>query len=147
MSETTTSTETGAVVDHPAHYNRGEIEVIRAIRAYAPDFSCGNALKYLCRAGSKPGQDTVTDLQKAAWYLRDAMKPREARPDFTKGDFVRDQNIPHEWRFAVLLLLGAGEYSEGHSERERLLGGALAQIEVAIETLERQRAEAQAAAE
>ncbi|MDD3040424.1 DUF3310 domain-containing protein [Bacteroides sp.] len=56
-------------VDHPGHYNTGKIEVIDFIEDQDLNFSRGNALKYLCRAGKKNSSKEVEDLQKAAWYI------------------------------------------------------------------------------
>jgi len=58
-----------AMVNHPPHYNRGKIEVIDFIEDQELNFSLGNALKYLCRAGAKPGVEALEDLRKARWYL------------------------------------------------------------------------------
>lgn len=55
-------------VDHPPHYNQGEIEVIDAIEDWNLDFHLGNAVKYIARAGHKG--DAKTDIEKAIWYLR-----------------------------------------------------------------------------
>lgn len=57
-------------IRQPAHYRADSgIEAIDVIRAWRSSFSVGNALKYLCRAGLKPGQDARQDLQKALWYV------------------------------------------------------------------------------
>jgi len=56
-------------VDHPSHYNAGKIEVIDFIEDQELNFSRGNALKYLVRAGVKDKVKEVEDLQKAAWYI------------------------------------------------------------------------------
>ena len=59
-------------INHPAHYasDADDIyEAIKVIEAWNADFCIGNVLKYLCRAGRKPGETTLRDLQKAAWYL------------------------------------------------------------------------------
>lgn len=53
----------------PTHYRNQPIQPIEIIDAYGLDFSRGNALKYLLRAGSKPGEDKTDDLLKAIWYL------------------------------------------------------------------------------
>ncbi len=58
-----------STVDHPSHYNSGKIEVIDFIEDQYLNFSRGNALKYLCRAGKKESSKEVEDLQKAAWYI------------------------------------------------------------------------------
>ena len=53
----------------PTHYRNQPIQPIEIIDAYGLDFKRGNALKYLLRAGSKPGEDKTDDLLKAIWYL------------------------------------------------------------------------------
>jgi len=57
-------------VDHPSHYG-GEAnpyEAIKVIEAWSLDFSLGNVIKYISRAGRKsPG--LMEDLKKARWYL------------------------------------------------------------------------------
>lgn len=54
-------------VNHPDYYNRGKIEVIDFIDDQGLNFSLGNAVKYICRAGYK--NDEVEDLEKAVFYL------------------------------------------------------------------------------
>lgn len=56
-------------VNHPAHYNQGEMETIEAIegQGWGPGFCCGSVTKYLARYGTKDGSE---DLQKAEWYVR-----------------------------------------------------------------------------
>ena len=59
-------------VDHPAHYNAGNIECIdaieEAIKGLDGDEACatGNAIKYLWRWKRKGGKE---DLKKAIWYI------------------------------------------------------------------------------
>ena len=57
------------MINHPAHYTDGGIEVIDFIEAKGLGYHLGNALKYICRAGKKDPQKEVEDLQKAAWYI------------------------------------------------------------------------------
>lgn len=64
-------------VNHPSHYNPGQFEVIKIIRAYNLNFSKGNAIKYLLRAGKKPNQSQIQDLRKAIWYIEDEIKALE----------------------------------------------------------------------
>lgn len=56
-------------VDHPVHYNAGDIEAIDYIEdcGFGPGFNLGNAIKYIARAAHKG--DLLKDLQKARWYL------------------------------------------------------------------------------
>ena len=57
-------------VDHPDHYGGKEntYEAIKVIEAYNLNFSLGNVIKYVLRAGKK-NSDTVEDLKKARWYI------------------------------------------------------------------------------
>lgn len=57
-------------VDHPPHYG-GDVptEPIKVIEAWGLGFSLGNAVKYITRAGKKPGATALDDLEKAKWYL------------------------------------------------------------------------------
>lgn len=55
---------------NPDYYSRGKLEAIEVIEAFLPDKPYRWApLKYLFRAGSKPGQDEMQDLQKAIWWI------------------------------------------------------------------------------
>lgn len=56
-------------VNHPDHYNNGKIEVIDFIEDQNLNFSRGNAIKYICRAGYKSEASEVEDLEKAVWYI------------------------------------------------------------------------------
>lgn len=61
------------MVHHPAHYNKGGIECIDALRACLTKeefigFCKGNALKYLWRCGNK--DEPVQELKKAEWYIK-----------------------------------------------------------------------------
>ncbi len=58
-------------VDHPPHYGgkSDPFEPIKIIEALDLGFAPGSALKYLLRAGRKPGSPYVEDLKKAVWYL------------------------------------------------------------------------------
>jgi hypothetical protein len=46
------------------------MEVIDVVEAYNLNFSLGSALKYILRAGKKPGESSIEDLNKAIWYLQ-----------------------------------------------------------------------------
>lgn len=52
---------------NPSHYKTSAgFQVIDVIEAYNLNFPLGNAIKYICRHGSKNG---LEDLKKARWYL------------------------------------------------------------------------------
>lgn len=56
-------------VDHPKHYNEhpSGVECITIIEHFS--LNVGNAMKYLWRAGLKPGATEIDDLRKAEWYI------------------------------------------------------------------------------
>lgn len=57
-------------VKHPSHYlkNTGH-EVIDVINAWELNFSLGNAIKYIARAGRKDPNKEIEDLEKAKYYI------------------------------------------------------------------------------
>ena len=64
-------------VNHPSHYNYGEIETIDFIeqvtKHYNPNvaYHIGNAIKYLARSPHKNGKE---DVEKAKWYIERAFE-------------------------------------------------------------------------
>lgn len=58
------------IVKHPDHYGGKEnpYEAIKVIEAWGLNFSLGNVLKYINRAGKK-SKNPLEDLEKAAQYL------------------------------------------------------------------------------
>lgn len=54
-------------VNHPAHYNKGNYEVIDVIEDWRLGFNIGNAIKYIARAPYKG--KIIEDYEKAIWYL------------------------------------------------------------------------------
>ena len=67
------------LVNHPSHYNMGEIEVIDIIEDLIKDindpkvsFNVGQCLKYILRCPYK--ENICRDLKKADWYLDRAIK-------------------------------------------------------------------------
>ena len=65
-------------INHPDHYAKDrKHEPIDVIEEYGLNFSLGNVIKYISRAGRKEGVDELVDLKKAAWYLNREIKRRE----------------------------------------------------------------------
>ena len=64
-------------INHPDYYNAGGFEAIDIIDAYGLNFSLGNAIKYILRAGRKHNSRYVDDLRKAVWYLQHELDRRE----------------------------------------------------------------------
>lgn len=64
-------------VNHPSHYvaHPSGIECIEITRHH--DFTIGNAIKYLWRAGLKDSDNEVQDLKKAIWYIQDKINQLE----------------------------------------------------------------------
>lgn len=60
-------------VKHPQHYGGAEdpYEAIKVIHAWGLGFDLGSALKYIRRAGRKPGESERDDLEKALFYIQD----------------------------------------------------------------------------
>ena len=56
------------MINHPSHYQGNKIEVIDIIEDFNLNFSLGNAVKYILRAGKK--SDRKEDLMKAVWYIQ-----------------------------------------------------------------------------
>lgn len=55
----------------PPYYNQDDpYEVIKVIRAWKLDFECGNAIKYIARAGKKNPDKEIEDIDKAITYLQ-----------------------------------------------------------------------------
>ena len=73
-------TERRKIADHrdpinPAHY-KGDY-VMRIIEDFKLDFLDGQVVKYLLRAGNKPGEPELQDHKKAKWYLDRKVKNME----------------------------------------------------------------------
>lgn len=62
------------VVNNPAHYTSGKIEVIDFIEDQKLDFLEGNVIKYVSRYKKKNG---LEDLKKAQWYLNKLIQRTE----------------------------------------------------------------------
>lgn len=63
----------GETINHPPHYGGADnpYETIKVIEAWGLNFSLGNAIKYISRAGKKGSRKhhRLQDLKKARWYL------------------------------------------------------------------------------
>ena len=59
---------------NPDYYGAGSIEAIDFIEGFKLNFNLGNVAKYIARAGYKQGEDYLTALSKAEWYLHREIK-------------------------------------------------------------------------
>ncbi|MST81552.1 DUF3310 domain-containing protein [Lachnospiraceae bacterium Oil+RF-744-WCA-WT-13] len=58
------------IISHPSHYCEGrKYEPKDVIADWDLDFFLGSAIKYISRAGRKPGNSKEQDLRKAIQYL------------------------------------------------------------------------------
>nr|DAX99474.1 MAG TPA: nucleotide kinase [Caudoviricetes sp.] len=73
-------------INHPDHYNQGDIEVIDVIEDWNLGFHLGNAIKYIARAEHK--DNTRQDLEKAKWYLQRYIDNYlvEEREEYAEGE-------------------------------------------------------------
>ncbi len=62
---------------NPDYYCSNGVKVIDFIDAYNLSFSLGNVVKYIARAGHKQGEDKLTALHKAYFYLLHEMAIEE----------------------------------------------------------------------
>ena len=80
----------------PDHYQLGRIEVWDFIVDQDMDYLLGNVVKYVCRAGAKPGESREDDLLKAIAYLNRALKDvrtPERSSDLPQVDGSDDQSL------------------------------------------------------
>ena len=58
------------IVNSPAHYTKGKIEVIDFIIDQKMDYLTASAIKYLCRHAHKhTGDGQIDDLRKARFFI------------------------------------------------------------------------------
>ena len=84
------------LVNHPSHYNMGEVEVIDIIEGLIKDiddssvgFNVGQCLKYILRCPYK--ENMYRDLKKTEWYLQRAIKILEDNCTFESEDILENE--------------------------------------------------------
>ena len=65
---------------NPDHYQLGKIQTWDFIIDQDLDFLLGNVVKYVVRAGAKPGESRLDDLKKAQAYINKAIETCEDLP-------------------------------------------------------------------
>lgn len=55
--------------DNPDYYIAGGLDIRAVIEAFRLNFNRGAAMKYLARAGRKPGNDPLMDMLKAREHI------------------------------------------------------------------------------
>lgn len=78
-------------INHPAHYTNhpSGVECIAITRHM--NFTLGNAVKYIWRAGLKT--NPVEDLKKAVWYINDEIS-RIEKLEADKNQFIFEGFVP-----------------------------------------------------
>lgn len=100
------------MVNHPKHYNRGDIEAIEVIENWNLGFSVGSAVKYISRLGAK--DDEIQELEKAKWYLNRVM---ETNIGVMVGEADRKYEpykVSKDWKLNDTLTKALGAIYWGH---------------------------------
>ena len=91
---------------NPTYYQSRGIESIQVIEAFCADKPYRWApLKYLFRAGKKPGQDEIQDLRKAIWWIEReiaTIEQRRASAQKTWKPWSLEQQTELEARVALV---------------------------------------------
>lgn len=86
------------IVDHPPHYIAGrKYEPKDVIRDWDLNFSLGNAVKYISRAGRKDPSKTIEDLEKAIFYINDEIAAIRAEETQRIDDIERELKENTSW--------------------------------------------------
>lgn len=76
-------------IKYPKYYIQGSIEPIQYTLANNLNFCLGNVVKYVTRAGKKPGNDSIQDLEKAKQYLEFEIEFRKLHDGVTASERKR----------------------------------------------------------
>jgi hypothetical protein len=95
-------------VNHPTHYNWFGIECLDVVKHF--NFCLGNAIKYIWRAGFKPGEDALDDLAKAKFYIESEMQRIQDGRNRVAGDVKAPMD---EWRITRDAVTGLIKSMEG----------------------------------
>lgn len=128
MTDTTLGAPKDDAVNHPKHYTShpSGIECIQITRWMSAN--CANAFKYLWRAGLKGA--ALQDLQKARWYLQDAIDHGTEQP----GPVARAALMALDWK-SILIAFPSPTIRVLHNIRNADVGGAVLREEHLREAL------------
>lgn len=135
-------------VNHPSHYNTGEIEVIDFIadRCMTIGFDMGNAIKYLSRAGLKDPDTTIEDLDKAKWYCQHMISHISKKKRFlnfdvsdrykiSTDDYINDKGLSYNIGQALVYI--SNSLDESKEPRIESLDKAVQYIDREIQRLQK----------
>lgn len=78
------------------HYHTMPMSPFAIIDAFGLDFYGGNALKYLLRAGRKPGVSAVEDLEKGLHYFSEMVERAKQDPNYPPHVIPTPRTSPQE---------------------------------------------------
>ena len=84
---------------NPQHYKTNGIEVWDYIHQNDLCYFKGNVLKYIIRAGAKPGESELDDLRKASVYLNKLISIKENEKPRSTSDRVQDLYDAAAWEY------------------------------------------------
>lgn len=98
-------------VNNPSHYGGSDntYEAIKVIEAWRLGFCLGNTVKYISRAGKKPGESELKDLKKARWYIDREINRLEKGCSQESSDLIYTVTIPPKsepWGKRICLACG-----------------------------------------
>ena len=100
------------MVNHPKHYNRGDIEAIEVIEDWNLYFSVGSAVKYISRLGAK--DDEIQELEKAKWYLNRVIGTRIGVVVGVADAKYEYYKVSKDWKLNDTLTKALGAIYWGH---------------------------------
>lgn len=108
---------------NPSHYKDKKIGGRECIElTHLMTFSAGNCVKYLWRAGDKPGEAAEKDISKALRYLEFLIDSHERTwtshfaPDWYVIWKLRAERGGHEFLVDIIDLMTFGLYRQAHEE-------------------------------
>ena len=114
------------LINSPAHYATGKIEVIEFLEdkfsGHRFGFHLANAVKYLSRAGKKDGEADLKDFKKAKWYVSRVIEILEAekedreprRPNDMNPKIVEQANAMTKKKPEPVPVCGCGHPRDAH---------------------------------
>lgn len=113
-------------VKAPQHYHsRSGQQAIDVIQDFGLNFALGNVIKYVIRAGKKPGEDRLQDLKKALEYIQFEIKDaeRSAKSEQTNGSNMpegfKELSSTSDWRGLAQYTCGPNVLDFGAAPYER----------------------------
>lgn len=107
-------------VNNPSHYGGSDntYEAIKVIEAWRLGFCLGNTVKYISRAGKKPGESELKDLKKARWYIdREIVRLEANKQCAQENSYLTHTVISAEPRYERCPACGFQNWVQGNTCR------------------------------